>query len=77
MDWSYIIKLFLPLIIKYGPEWLLKIFPKLPDWAMSVIKELLEALSKATTPEEKKAARKRAVNKCKGGSGVGCPTELK
>lgn len=71
------VQIIVGLAVKYGPEWLLKAFPQLPEWAMSIIKELLDELSKATTPQEKKAARKRAAARCKGGSGVACETELK
>lgn len=71
------LQLVIGMAVKYGPEWLLKAFPSLPAWVSQIVKDLLEELSKAATPQEKKLARKRAATRCKGGSGVACETELK
>jgi len=71
------VQILISLAIKYGPEWLLKAFPSLPAWVTQIITDLLKELSEATTPQEKKQARKRAAVRCKGGSGIACETDLK
>jgi len=71
------VQIIVSLALKYGPEWLLKAFPTLPEWVMAIIKDLLTELSGAATKPEKVAARKRAAARCKSGSGVACETDLK
>lgn len=72
MPWY--VQILINLAIKYGPIWLLKVFPSLPVWVRDIINDLINELPNIPKPE-RKAARKRASEKCI--AGVVCPPDLK
>lgn len=69
--WAFLL---LQLAIKFGPIWLLKRFPKMPEWLKKIILELEKDLGEATGKPQKKEARNKAIEKC---TDANCPVELR
>lgn len=73
----------LPMLIKYGPQWVIELLPKMPQWiqkvlasdlAKSIIADLIKAFNNPKASNS--AARKMAANKLKSCT-VGCAPETK
>lgn len=80
---AWILNIILPLAVKFGLEWALLHFPKLPESVKKILQDLIDALSaskadrKSAKQDEKEMVREAKQKIKVACNGVGCESGLK